>query len=181
MADKFGNIYISGVCNMAKIDRTSRLVGRTIKFLIIAGVIIYIDTIIDMTSNTNKFIQVVIYNIFGLRAGNIDIYMSLYAAIAALLSSNTDIGKKLWYSIGLIVAYFAIFIFLIVGKITYPYYSYPTLNLILTLIAFITMTFPILLWIMLDDSNKNDERSENNKKVVRYREQFKSGRKNKSV
>lgn len=162
---------------MAKIDRTSRLVGRTIKFLIIAGIIVYIDTIIDMTSNINKFIQVVISNIFSLKIENTDMYMSLYAAIAVLLSSNIDIGKKLWYSIGLIVAYFTIFIFLIVGKITYPYYSYPTLNLILTLIAFITMTFPILLWIMLDDeSNGNDERSENNKKVVRYREKFKSCR-----
>lgn len=148
MASKSGNIYISGVYNMAKTDR--KFINRTIKFLIIVGMMIYIDNAIDMTSNINKFIQAVVYNIFGLRTENIDMYMSLYAAIAVLLSSNADLGKKLWYSMGLIIAYITIFIFLIVGRITYPYYSYPTLNLALTLIAFITMAFPILIWVLLE-------------------------------
>lgn len=159
---------------MAKTDR--KFINRTIKFLIIIGTIVYIDNAIDMTSNINKFIQGVVSIIFGLRSENIDIYTSLYAAIAVLLSSKADLDKKLWYSIGLIIGYIIIFIFLIVGRITYPFYSYPILNLIMTLIVFITMTFPILLWIML-----NDEISEDNKKVIRQGVHSKHHRINKSV
>lgn len=162
---------------MAKTDR--KFINRTIKFLIIVGTIVYIDSTIELTSNINKFIQGVVSIIFGLKAENTDIYTSLYAAIAVLLSSKADLDKKLWYFIGLIIGYIVIFIFLIVGRMTYPFYSYPILNLIMTLIVFITMTFPILLWIMLNDEISEDNKD--NKKVARHRVHSKPHRTNKSV
>lgn len=150
---------------MAKTDR--KFINRTIKFIIIVGIIVYIDNTIELTYNINRFIQGVVSIVFGLRVENIDIYMSLYAAIAVLLSSRADLDKKLCYSVGLIIGYIVIFIFLTVGRITYPFYSYPILNLIMTLIVFITMTFPILLWIMLDNERlENDDNIKNNTKCI---------------
>lgn len=156
---------------MAETDR--KFVNRTIKFLIIIGIIIYIDFVTGMTSNINALIRALASNIFGIKIENIGMYMSLYAAIAVLLSSNADTGKKLWYSIGLIITYIVIFTFLAGFRMIY---TYSFLSLITTLIAFITMTFPILLWIILDD-----ERPENNKKVIRQKTNSKPHRTNKSV
>lgn len=131
---------------MAEIDR--KFVNRTIKFLIIIGIIIYIDFVTGMTSNINVLVRALASNIFSIKIENIGMYMSLYAAIAVLLSSNVDTGKKLWYSIGLIIIYIVTFTFLAGFRMIY---TYSFLSLITTLIAFITMTFPILLWIILDD------------------------------
>lgn len=156
---------------MAETDR--KFINRTIKFLITIGIIIYIDSAIDMTSTINIIIREMASNIFNIEIKNVNMYMSLYAAIAVLLSSNVDFGKKLWYSIGLVITYIVIFTFL-AGYRTI--YTYSFLSLITTLIAFITMTFPILLWIMLDDKKLED-----NKKVVRQRVHSKPHRTNKSI
>ena len=121
-------------------------INRTIRFLIIIGVIICIDAAMNMTSIFNKLIQVSILEIFGLKMNDINMYTSIYASIAILLSSNITIVKKLEYSIELIIAYIGIFTFIMACNIIYPYSS-----LYLTLIVFVTMTFPILLWVMLDD------------------------------
>lgn len=121
-------------------------INRTIKFFISIGIIIYIDTVIDITSFFNMLIQVIVFIILGLKIENIGIYTSLYASIAVLLSSNITIIEKLEYSIGLFILYIAIFTFITVYDILHPSYS-----LYLTLIVFITMTFPILLWIILDN------------------------------
>ena len=95
MAGKFSSVHIFGVYNMAKTYRKS--VNRTLKFLIIIGIIIYIDSVVGMTSTINMLIIIISSNIFGLKVENTDMYMSLYAAIAVLLSSNIDIGKKVCY------------------------------------------------------------------------------------
>lgn len=153
-------------------------INRTIKFLIIIGIIVFIDTIIDMTYIFNKSVQTMILMIFGLKTDDNQTYTSLYASIAVLMSSRLDIIKKFDYSASLIILYAWIFTFINAYRIIYPFPYYPFLNLILTLIAFITMTFPILLWIMLDG-----EISENSKKVERRkqnkldRKQNKLGRK----
>jgi len=117
-----------------------------IRFRNIVGMIICIDAVMNITSVFNKLIQVSILEIFGLKMHDIDMYTSIYASIAVLLSSNIKVVKKLEYSIGLIIAYIGIFTFIMACNIIYPYSS-----LYLTLIVFITMAFPILLWIMLDD------------------------------
>ena len=109
------------------------------------GIIIFIDATIDITSMFNKLIQISILKIFDLKIDNINIYTSVYASIAILLSSDINIIKKLEYLIGLSIIYITIFTFVMTYGILYPSYS-----LYLTLIVFITMTFPILLWIMLD-------------------------------
>ena len=100
----------------------------------------------NVTSIFNKLIQVSILEIFDLKMNDINIYTSIYASIAVLLSSNITIAKKLEYSIELIIVYIGIFTFIMAYTIKYPYSS-----LYLTLIVFVTMTFPILLWVMLDD------------------------------
>ena len=144
MASKSSNIYISDIHDMAKINRTT-------KFLIVIGLIVFIDTIIDTTSIFNKSVQMMILAIFGLKTDdNFQIYTSLYASIAVLWSSSLGIIKKFEYSISLIIVYAWIFTFITAYRMIYPFNIYPNLNLILTLIAFITMTFPILLWILLD-------------------------------
>ena len=137
-------------------------INRTIKFLISIGIIIYVDTIIDITLFFNKLIQAIIYIVFNLRTDNIDIYTSLYASIAVLLSSNITITKKFEYSIWTFLVYVTIFTFITAYRIMYPFPYYAFLNLMLTLIVFITMTFPILLWIILDE-----KRTENSKKIIK--------------
>lgn len=99
-----------------------------------------------MTLIFNELVQISIFNIFGLKIDNMSMYTSIYASIAVLLSANLAIIKKLEYSIGLFIIYVGIFTFVMAYGVKYPHYS-----LYLTLIVFITMTFPILLWIMLDD------------------------------
>lgn len=129
--------------------KSNRTIEWTIKFIIIIGIIVLIDAIIDITSIFNKLIQVLILKVFNLKIENINIYTSLYASIAVLLSSNLKIIKKLEYSIVTIIVYVLIFTFVTVYGISYVSYS-----LYLTLIVFITMTFPILLWMVLDKINK---------------------------
>lgn len=130
------------------------MVYRTVKFLIIIGAIIYVDSIIDITSFFNKLIRIMVYIIFDIKIDNVGIYTSLYVSIAILLSSNLGIIKKLEYSIGLFIIYVGIFTSIIAYRIIYPFPYYSFLNLILTLIIFITMTFPILLWIMLEEKSQ---------------------------
>lgn len=120
--------------------------NRTIRFLITIGAIVCIDAIIDMTSIFNGLVQLSILKIFGLKINGIGMYTSIYASVAILLSSNLAIIKKLKYSIGLFTIYVGIFTFVTGYGVKYPHYS-----LYLTLIVFMTMTFPILLWIVLDD------------------------------
>ena len=148
MANKFNNFHIFDIYDMVKVN-------RTVKFLVIMGIIIFIDTVIDMTSFFNKLMQITVYNIFSLKIDNIGIYTSLYASIAVLLSSDITIIEKLGYSIGLLIIYIIMFTFIAAYDILCS-----SCSLYLTLIVFITITFPMLLWIVLD--------SEGNKKIVRY-------------
>jgi hypothetical protein len=138
--------------------------NRTIRFLIAIGIIVCIDVIVDMTSTFNGLIQISILKIFGLKINNISIYTSIYASLAVLISSNLTIIKKLEYSIGLLVLYVSIFTFVTGYGVQYPYYS-----LYLTLIVFMTMTFPMLLWVMTEDienthnvNNKNNDKKPKN-------------------
>jgi len=126
-------------------------INRTIKFLIVIGIIVFIDTTVNMTSIFNKSVQMMILMIFGLKTSDyFQTYTSIYASIAVLWSSSLGIIKKSEYSISLIIVYAWIFTFITAYRMIYPFNIYPYLNLVLTLIAFITMTFPILLWILLD-------------------------------
>lgn len=131
---------------MVKINTKNTKDNRTIKFLIIIGAIVLIDSIINITSMFNRSIETLVLNIFGIRINNLSIYTSLYASIAILLSSNLKTIKKLEYSIGFIIAYILIFTFVTAYGILYPSYS-----LYLTLTIFITMSFPILLWLALGE------------------------------
>lgn len=121
-------------------------INRTIRFLITIGAIVCIDAIIDITSIFNGLVQLSVLKIFGMKIDDINMYTSMYASIAILSSSNMSIIKKLEYSIGLFIIYVGIFTFIMACGVKYHRYS-----LYLTLIVFITMTFPMLLWIMLDD------------------------------
>ena len=126
-------------------------INRTIKFLVVIGIIIFVDTIVDMTSVFNKSIQAMVFILFGLKTDdNFQTYTSLYASIAVLWSSSINIIKKFEFSISLIIIYAWIFTFVMAHRIIYPFEIYPYYALFLTLIVFITMTFPILLWILLD-------------------------------
>lgn len=120
--------------------------NRTIRFLVAIGVIIYIDIIVDITSIFNGLVQIAILKIFGLKVDNTGMYTSIYASVAVLTSSNLAIAKKLECSIGLFITYVGIFTFVIAYGVKYPHYS-----LCLTLIVFVTMTFPMLLWVMTGD------------------------------
>lgn len=93
---------------------------------------------------------------FGFEIKNLNIYTSLYASIAVLLSSDLKITKKLKYSIGITIIYISIFTLVIVYEILYPHYA-----LYLTLIVFITMMFPILLWMILTNINKKIDKKRN--------------------
>ena len=127
--------------------------NRTFKFLIFIGIIIFIDIIVDITSIFNKLVQISILKIFGMKIDDLNIYTSIYASIAILLSSNLPIIKKLEYSIGLFVIYVIIFVFIVACEI-----KCSSCSLYLTLIVFITMTFPILLWIVLDNKQPKMEK-----------------------
>lgn len=145
MTNQPGNLHIYNIHDMVKIDiKTS----RTFKFLIIIGIIILIDALINMTSIFNRSIEILVLKIFGFKINNLNIYTSLYASIAILLSSNLEIIKKLKYSVGLSITYIIIFTFITGYRILYPNYS-----LFLTLIVFITMTLPILLWLLTNEQN----------------------------
>lgn len=129
---------------MAKINRSSK---RIIKFLIIIGIIVLADTILDITHVFNKSIQAMVVIIFNLKIdGDLQMYTSLYASIAVLWSSGLEIIKKLEYSISLVIIYAWIFTFVTAHTIIYPSHS-----LYSTTIVFITMAFPILLWILSSD------------------------------
>lgn len=129
---------------MAKINRPSK---RIIKFLIIIGIIVLADTILDITHVFNKSIQAMVAIIFNLKIdGDLQMYTSLYASIAVLWSSGLEIIKKLEYSISLVIIYAWIFTFVTAHTIIYPSHS-----LYSTTIVFITMAFPILLWILSSD------------------------------
>jgi hypothetical protein len=153
MADKFGNFYISDIYHVVKAN-------RTIRFLIAIGIIVCIDAIVDVTSIFNGLVQISILKIFGLKIDDMSMYTSIYASIAVLISSNLAIIKKLEYVIGLLIIYVGIFTFVTGYGVQYPHYS-----LYLTLIVFITMTFPILLWVILEDienmHNINDKKLKN--------------------
>lgn len=138
--------------------------NRTIRFLIAIGIIVCIDAIADITSIFNGLVQISILKIFGLKIDDIGMYTSIYASIAVLISSNLVIIKKLEYVVGLLIIYVGIFTFVTGYGVQYPHYS-----LYLTLIVFLTMTFPILLWVMLEDienihnvnDRNNDKKSKN--------------------
>jgi hypothetical protein len=99
-------------------------------------------------------------------------YTSIYASIAVLISSNLTIIKKLEYSIGLLVLYVIIFTFVTGYGVQYPHYS-----LYLTLVVFITMTFPILLWVMLEDiENMHNENDKKPKKITCGKKRHGKGR-----
>ena len=151
MADKFSSLYISDVYGMVKID-------RTFKFLVILGIIIFIDAIFNTTLIFNETIQTIL-SIFNLKIKNIGIYTSLYASIAVLLSSSLDRKKKLLCSIGLFILYIVIFTFITAYRIIYPSPSY---SLYPTIIIFITTTFPILLWFLTGDKNKEQNGQKRN-------------------
>lgn len=108
----------------------------------------------NMTAIFNTFIQILVSNIIGYDIPSLNIYTSLYASIAILLASNTSIINKLTYSIILIITYITIFTFITASRMMYLHYS-----LGLTLVVFITMSFPIILWIILAD-NKTEVREE---------------------
>ncbi len=163
MADKFGSFHINGIYHVVKTN-------RTIRFLISIGAIVCIDTIVDMTSIFNGLVQIFILKIFGLKIDNMGMYTSMYASIAVLISSNLTIIKKLEYSIGLFITYVGIFVFVTGCEIQYPRHS-----LYMTLIVFVTMSFPMLLWVLLDDMddkrpNKVDMKKMDTKKTERYKE-----------
>lgn len=138
MANKFGDFHISDIYYVAKTN-------RTIRFIISIGAIVCVDAIVDITSIFNGFVQMSTLKIFGLKIDNVGMYTSIYASIAVLISSNLVIIEKLKYSIGLFITYVGIFTFVIAYEAIFPYYS-----LYLTLVVFVTMAIPILLWIMLD-------------------------------
>lgn len=88
-------------------------------------------------------------------------YTSMYASIAVLISSNLVAMKKLKYSVLLFMAYVGIFTFVMAYRVIYPYYS-----LYMTLIVFMTMTVPILLWVMIKDvDNEQQKNVKSNKKI----------------
>lgn len=133
-------------------------VDRTLRFLIIIGILILIDASVDLTTLFNKLLQMIILDIFDLKIKNgAEIYTSLYASIAIVLSSSVAVIKKIGYSAGLLAMYIFIFTFITAYRFMYPSYS-----LYLTLLVFITMTFPILLWILLI-KNKEPEKSKKHK------------------
>lgn len=139
MASKLSSFHINDLYVMVTTN-------RTIKFLIFIGMIIFIDVMLDITSIFNKLVQISILKIFGMKIDGLNIYTSIYASIAILLSSNMPITKKLEYSIGLFVIYVTIFVFIVALEI-----KCSSCSLYSTLTVFITMTFPILLWIMTYD------------------------------
>lgn len=134
--------------------------NRTIRFLVAIGIIVCIDVIVDVTSIFNGLVQISILEIFGLKIDGMGMYTSIYASIAVLISSNLAIIKKLEYVIGLLIIYVGIFTFVTGYGVQYPHYS-----LYLTLIVFLTMTFPMLLWVMIEDVENihdiNDKKPKN--------------------
>lgn len=135
--------------------------NRTIRFLAIIGVIVVIDATMGVTRFFNGLVQLSILKIFGLKMDSSGMYTSMYASIAVLISSNLVAMKKLKYSVLLFMAYVGIFTFVMAYRVIYPYYS-----LYMTLIVFMTMTVPILLWVMIKDvDNEQQKNVKSNKKI----------------
>lgn len=131
MASRNSGFYISGICDMAKIN-------TMIKFLIVLGIIIFIDNELYISK---KSVEMIILNIFQSKFGHRGVelyYTSIYASIAIVLSSDLGILKKIIYSIGLFLSYVLIFAFIITYIFRYGE------NLLY--LWFMTMLIPILLW-----------------------------------
>lgn len=140
-------------------------INREIKFLIILGIIIIVDAIFSTTLIFNEIIRTIL-SILDLNIKSLGIYTSLYASIAVLLSSNLDRKKKLLYSICLSILYIVIFTFITVYRIIYQSPSY---SLYPTIIIFITMAFPILLWLLTNgkDKEQNGQKIDDSKSKKR--------------
>lgn len=118
------------------------MINKTIRFLIIVGIIVFIDNELSISKRSIEMMISNILNLENVHSGIGLYYTSIHASIAVILSSNLNVIRKIIYSTGLFFLYIMIFTFIVIYIFRYGEY--------LLYLWFITMSIPILLWKFLE-------------------------------